>query len=96
MPRRRVNLKKYEVQVLDVNVPGWGWTVHLKVRRSDGKGGITWDELQAIKDEFAGPEAAAVEVYPAASDLVNEANIRHLWVVPEGIPIPNIRKRDLP
>ena len=44
--------------------------------------GITWDELHRIKAECGFGDRDAVEVYPAAGDLVNVANIRHLWVLP--------------
>lgn len=54
---------------------------HLKVRRLDGKDGITWDELQAVKNEAFGEEIPCVEVYPPQNEVVNDANIRHLWVI---------------
>jgi len=54
---------------------------HLVVWKEDGSDGITWDELQALKDEILGPEVACVEVYPPASQVVNEVNRRHLWVI---------------
>lgn len=44
-------------------------------------GTITWDELQAIKNEVWGPAARAIEVYPAAEDVVNNAPLRHLWLL---------------
>ena len=55
---------------------------HLRKGR-DGRwrDGITWDELQRVKDECLGPETWCVEVYPAESRLVNENNQRHLWVL---------------
>lgn len=42
---------------------------------------ISWDELQRVKNEcgFAGLDA--VEIYPNQEDVVNVANIRHLWVL---------------
>ena len=45
--------------------------------------GITWESLQAVKAGvgFAGYDA--LEVYPRQSDLVNVANIRHLWILRE-------------
>lgn len=55
---------------------------HVRVRRYSGKDGITWDMLQRIKDDVLGPDVMAIEVYPPARELVNEANIRHLWEVP--------------
>lgn len=72
----------FHVQVLEVHA-AWGWSRHLKVQRTNGKGGITWDELQRIKDEYLGPDVAAVEFYPPARAVVNELNMRHLWEVPE-------------
>jgi hypothetical protein len=32
-----------------------------------------------------GPDALAIEVYPPADQVVNEANIRHLFEMPDGI-----------
>lgn len=61
--------------------------VHLRVRRQDGQDGITWDELQTVKNEAVGRDVTCVEVYPPASELVYEANVRHLWVVdPDAVP----------
>ena len=78
----RTTRPMFQVQVLEVNAP-WGLCRHLKVQRTDGKDGITWDQLQQIKDEHLGPEVAAVEFYPPATNVVNELNMRHLWEVPE-------------
>lgn len=50
-------------------------------RRSgtDWRDGITWDELQRIKNETLGPDVWCVEVYPAQDSVVDVANMRHLW-----------------
>lgn len=45
--------------------------------------GITWDELQAIKSEIGYGSHDALELYPADQDVVNVANLRHLWVMRE-------------
>ena len=45
--------------------------------------GITWDELQAIKAECGYDQHDALEMYPPDSDVVNVANLRHLWVMRE-------------
>ena len=45
--------------------------------------GITWDELQRIKNECLGEDVWCVEVYPAQSELLDVANMRHLWVLDE-------------
>jgi hypothetical protein len=79
---------RYSAQVLEVLTPAWGYTRHLRVWRNDGRGGIPWDDLQAIKDEMLGGETMAVEVYPPEGLLVNEANMRHLWEVPQSGMIP--------
>ena len=50
------------------------------------KDGITWDELQRIKNEVGYGDADAVEIYPADDDVVNVANMRHLWVLDSRIP----------
>jgi hypothetical protein len=43
--------------------------------------GITWDELQQIKAECGYADNDALELYPMAADVVNVANLRHLWVM---------------
>jgi hypothetical protein len=48
--------------------------------------GITWDNLQRLKAECGRGDRCAVEIFPADADLVNVANIRHLWVLPEPPP----------
>ncbi len=53
-------------------------------------GDISWDELQAIKDEVWGSEAEAIELYPARSRLINNVNQRHLWKVPKGFKLPDL------
>ncbi|PLS26016.1 DUF7694 domain-containing protein [Bifidobacterium parmae] len=49
------------------------------------KDGITWDELQRVKQETIG-DAWAVEIYPPKTDLVDVANIRHLWILDQRPP----------
>lgn len=46
--------------------------------------GITWDELQAVKDAVGLGDFDAAELYPRTRDVVNVANMRHLWVLPTG------------
>ena len=65
--------------------------VRLSVNRTtlDGlrwKEGISWDELQEIKNSCGYADADAVEIFPAQSDIVNVANMRHLWVMLEKLP----------
>ncbi len=83
-----VSTEDFEVQTLEC--PN-GW-LHLKIKRFDSKDGITWDELQAIKDERF-PNHTAVEIYPPHDEIVNEANIRHLWIVPNGLTLPSLYRK---
>lgn len=48
---------------------------------------ITWDELQQIKRECGFGERYAIEIYPQDSEIVNVANMRHLWILPMPLPI---------
>lgn len=42
----------------------------------------TFHEMQRIKNELAGTDATGIEVYPPQSELVDEADMFHLWIVP--------------
>lgn len=46
--------------------------------------GITWDELMELKRQCGRGDRWAVEMYPADAKIVNVANMRHLWCLPEG------------
>ena len=46
------------------------------------KDGITWDEMQAVKDACGFAECDAVEAHPRKQDITYIANMRHLWIVP--------------
>jgi hypothetical protein len=56
-------------------------------RNGEWRQDISWDELQQIKREIGRGERYAVEVYPCDADVVNVANMRHLWVLPVPLPI---------
>lgn len=42
---------------------------------------IRWDDLQQIKREIGRAEKQAVELYPADTNIINVANIRHIWLL---------------
>lgn len=66
----------------------WGEVMHLVIRPYDGLR-LTWYDCQEAKDQSAGPERVAVEVYPARSELHDEGlPVYHLWVLPEGKRLP--------
>jgi hypothetical protein len=76
----------YIVQVARKDYEPW---IRLSIRRIDEKPiREDWDELQRIKNEIAGEGARCVELYPRHDEVVNVANMRHLFVVPEDFPIP--------
>lgn len=68
----------------------WGEVLHLMVRRHDSAPVRAWHDLQRIKSTLpiVGPERVAVEVYPRESELVDDANMYHLWVLPEAVELP--------
>lgn len=78
---------RYSVQLSDVETE-WGTVTHLWVRRHDGEAVRSWKDLQRIKNELTGPDRTAVEVFPAESALKDEANMYHLWVLPEDLVLP--------
>lgn len=43
--------------------------------------GITWQEIQDIKRGIGFGDRDAIEIYPADQDVVNVANMRHIWLV---------------
>ncbi len=67
-------------------VPGHENLIRLSIHRTEAdstgnfKDGITWDQLQKIKNEIGYADNCAVEIFPPADDLVYDSNIRHLWV----------------
>lgn len=56
--------------------------VHLSIRSNDRHWRHDWRHLQRIKNEILGPEREAIELYPAESRLMDEANQFHLWALP--------------
>ena len=46
----------------------------------------SWWEMQRIKDDLAGVDATAVEVYPPRSQVVDGADMFHIWVLTSPLP----------
>src|SRR5687768_931028 len=78
--------RHYFVQLYDESEQREG-LMRLTISRAklgkDGrwKEGLSWDELQDIKREVGFGDWYAVEIYPRDCDVVNDANMRHLWVM---------------
>lgn len=79
--------RNFMVQVFQAEAPA---VVRLSINRTaikrDGSwvDGITWEDLQRIKSECGYGSCDAIEVYPADIDVVNVANMRHLWILEDG------------
>ena len=61
--------------------------IHLAIHRRDMKDGISWDELQRIKNACGFEDRDAVEAYPRQRDVINTGNIRHLYVFEQLLPL---------
>ena len=83
-------IRHLTVEVTEDVVEGWGRVTRLRVKKTSGKDGITWDQLQMAKAEAGFADCRAIEIYPRECDVVNEINMRHLFIVPEEIQIPDL------
>ena len=45
------------------------------------KEGISWDDIQRLKAEAGFADHWAVEVFPPQSEVINVANMRHIWLL---------------
>jgi len=83
---RAVSNQVLSVQFAKVDT-AWGDVIHLFLRRHDQQPMI-WRDAQRVKNELVGTDRVAVEVYPAADRVVDDANIYHLWVLPKHFVLP--------
>ena len=81
MPTRVLRSKEFLVQIFEAEFTRL--TISRNKIRSDGhwEDGITWEEMQGVKDACGYAERDAVEAYPKKRDIVHVANMRHLWIV---------------
>jgi len=75
--------KKFLVQIYFAPLPA---IERLSICRSELSGcrwtdGITWDEIQRLKAECGRGDKAAVEIFPPDHDIVDVANMRHIWIL---------------
>ena len=73
------------VRHLQTDEESVGEMLHISFKRRDRAASRDWRHFQQIKNEIAGPERCAVEIFPPESKLVDTSNEYHLWVFPEGI-----------
>lgn len=62
--------------------PAPGGVTHLGIS-SLSQDRPTWWEAMRIKNDLFGESATAVEVYPPMDNVVDGADMYHLWVLPE-------------
>jgi hypothetical protein len=43
--------------------------------------GLSWEELMKVKRDVGYADWYAIEIYPRDQDIVNVANMRHLWLL---------------
>lgn len=68
--------------LLDENGNG---VIHLAIRTLSSLE-PPWRDMQRIKNEICGAEATAVQVMPPESELVDEADMYHMWVLSSRLP----------
>ncbi len=79
-----------EFLVQSYAVPGHPDITRLSVNRTEIQmdGGwrqdISWEDLQRLKHEAGYGDRMAVEIFPKDDDVVNVANMRHIWVFLSG------------
>jgi hypothetical protein len=59
-----------------------GGMIQLGINAIDHTARHDWREFQAIKNQLAGPECEAFELYPAESRLIDPSNYYALWCFP--------------
>lgn len=78
------SIGKVNHMAIDYIPPKKPWLANSKT----GKRDIPWKIKQQIKNELFGPGRVAVEVFPTEEELVDSADIYHLWVLPAGFVMP--------
>lgn len=78
---------RYLVHVRRVRQKDGTVLIHLSIHNHEKTAEHDWRDYQRIKNEICGPEAEAVELYPAESRLVDTSNEFHLWCL-QGVQWP--------
>lgn len=85
----------YAVMSRDLDTE-WGKVTHYFISQLSGED-IPWRDKQMIKNSIAGHDKLAIEVFPPMTELVNDADAYHIWVLhdkklPFGLHFDNQRK----
>ncbi|WP_017993885.1 DUF7694 domain-containing protein [Rhizobium leguminosarum] len=65
--------------------------IHLAIRTASQLE-PPWRDMQRIKNEICGEEATAIQVMPPASELIDEADMYHMWVLSGRLPFTLARR----
>jgi hypothetical protein len=71
-----------DIYLVEAGRDGDGFVRQLCIRRRDNKPARDWRDFMRIKNEIAGEECEAVELFPAMSRLVDTSNRSWLWCLP--------------
>ena len=85
-PNQTIYRNKFYTVVKTVLEPELGEKsgLHLSIRHNERKAVRDWRHFQRIKNELAGAEREAVEIFPPESQLVDTSNQYHLWIQTQG------------
>ena len=76
----------YAVLVRPMNTT-WGKVHHLAIRTASNLE-PPWRDKQRIKNELFGPDYTAIEVMPPQSEIIDQADMYHLWVMTPSRKLP--------
>lgn len=81
--------KQFVVMVFNRVIEYMNWkgeVRHLAIKPIDSKPIRNhWSTIQIIKNLVCGENCNAIEIYPKQQNLVDEANLYHIWVFPESV-----------
>lgn len=77
----------YAVMAAPMETP-WGTVMHVMITNIFDAPCRDWPDLQRIKNELFGEASTAFEIFPPARETIDQVNMTHLWVMPDGWQAP--------
>ena len=84
---RAVQANDLYVVLIRPMMTDWGIVQHLAIRTASNLE-PPWRDKQRIKNELCGPDHTAIEVMPPAGELVDQADMYHMWVMTPAFALP--------
>lgn len=100
-PTKAYQSREFLAQLYDAGAREGRTTMRLSICRvtlkDDGRWeeNLSWDELMRVKRECGFGDWYAVEVYPEDREIVNVANMRHLWLLSTPLTIGWFKANDI-